>query len=1185
LRFSVECQPIAEPIYVDRDMWEKVVSNLLSNAFKFTFEGEVAVTLKPVDHAAELQVRDTGVGIPEEHRERVFERFHRIEGTRARTYEGTGIGLALVQELVKLHGGNVRVESAVGQGSTFTVTVPGGFAHLPAERIQATRSLASAAVAAGAYAEEALLWLPNDLGRETSADRAPKAVSPAETCPKRELIIIADDNADMRQFLKRLLDERYEVHPVTDGREALDLTRRLRPSLVLADVMMPRLDGFGLLRAIREDSALASTPVILLSAQAGEESRVKGLQEGADDYLVKPFAARELLARVDVNLKMSNLRRETAEREERLRGEAADVRLIVDMIPGLVCTANPAGVAELVNRQTREYFGKTIEELQAWATADIVHPDDLANTIAEWTHSVETGDVFDIDHRLRRPDGSYRWFHTRGVCLRDAKGRIVRWYILLTDVDERKRAEESLKLQVQVLQNIPVNAWTVLPDGMQDFTNQQWLEYTGLTMDRFLSSPQAWMSALHPDDHERAAAAFWGGIRSGSAFTSETRFRRVSDGEYRWHLNRGIPLRDSAGNLIKFVGTSTDIEDVKRAEEALRASERDVRLIVDTIPGMVCTLKADWEVEFVNKPLREYFGKTLEELKDWEFIGVVHPDDIERVVTKTRHSTATGEPYEVEHRCLRHDGVFRWFQVRAMPLRDAAGHVVRWYLLLTDIEDRKRAEEALQLQVEVLQYMPAAAWTLLPDGATDFANQQWLEYTGQTLEYKRSSPGAWMTALHPDDLERAAAAYWEGIRSGKATTVETRFRRSSDGEYRWHLNRAIPLRDSSGKLIKFVGTSTDIEDLKQAERELRQLIDFLPQCVAVLDKDGALLNANKTMLDYMGLTLEEMKGGGTRERIKRDIHPDDLERVQKERSAGLSRGVPFESEKRLLAKDGRYRWFLFRYNPLLNEAGDIVRWFVAATDIEDRKQAEDRMRNETVALREQIDRESMFEDIVGSSEALRKVLRQVAGVARTDSTVLICGETGTGKELIARAIHKRSLRSDQAFVSVNCASIPPSLIASELFGHEKGAFTGALQQRKGRFELAQGGTIFLDEIGELPAETQIALLRVLQERQFERVGGSKAISVNVRVITATNRDLSAAIAAGTFRTDLFYRLNVFPIQVPPLRLRRDDIPMLVEYFVKRFAEKMGKQISQIDKNTIELCQKYHWPGNIRELQN
>ena len=373
--------------------------------------------------------------------------------------------------------------------------------------------------------------------------------------------------------------------------------------------------------------------------------------------------------------------------------------------------------------------------------------------------------------------------------------------------------------------------------------------------------------------------------------------------------------------------------------------------------------------------------------------------------------------------------------------------------------------------------------------------------------------------------------------------------------------------------------------LQQAYRELRQLIDYLPQHVVVLDAEGSLLQANEMLLDYYGRTLEEMQGAGTDERVKRDLHPDDRERVRSERQNGISKGAPFEIEKRLLGKDGRYRWFLFRYNPLLNEEGRVARWFVTATDFEDRKQAEQRMRNENLALREEIDRSSMYETIVGSSEALRKVLSQVDKVGPTDSTVLILGETGTGKELIASAIHKRSRRSAKAFIRVNCAAIPVSLIASELFGHEKGAFTGALQRRAGRFESADGGTIFLDEIGELSPETQLALLRVLQEREIERVGSSQPISIDVRVLAATNRDLEAAASAGTFRQDLFYRLNVFPIRIPSLRERRDDIPLLVEYLVERYARRAGKRFSQINKKTLDILQAYDWPGNVRELQN
>ena len=372
------------------------------------------------------------------------------------------------------------------------------------------------------------------------------------------------------------------------------------------------------------------------------------------------------------------------------------------------------------------------------------------------------------------------------------------------------------------------------------------------------------------------------------------------------------------------------------------------------------------------------------------------------------------------------------------------------------------------------------------------------------------------------------------------------------------------------------------ENLRHDERELRWITDAIPEAIIVLAPDGSTLHANQFVLDYTGLSFEDFKTENYRARI---FHPDDLERLREERQNALARGEPFQAELRARRKDGQYHWFLIRYNPLRDEDGRIIRWYATGTDIEDRKQAEERVQKENLALREEIDHSSMFEEIVGSSEALRKVLEQVAKVAPVDSTVLILGETGTGKELIARAIHKRSKRSSRAFIRVNCAAIPQSLIASELFGHEKGAFTGALQRRLGRFELADGGTIFLDEIGELPAETQIALLRVLQKGEFERVGSSQPISVNVRVLAATNRDLKAAVATGTLRQDLFYRLNVFPIQLPSLRERADDVPLLVEYLIERYAKKAGKKIRNIRTKTLELFQAYDWPGNIRELQN
>ena len=522
-----------------------------------------------------------------------------------------------------------------------------------------------------------------------------------------------------------------------------------------------------------------------------------------------------------------------------------------------------------------------------------------------------------------------------------------------------------------------------------------------------------------------------------------------------------------------------------------------------------------------------------------------------------------------------------------MPEPEGNGDAPEQSLIREELEkalnETKKSEAQLR---KIIDTIPTLAWCNLPDGSNEFVNRRWCDYTGLSPEEVQRR--GCKVVIHPEDLPKWLDEWRTLVASGEGGEIEARLRRH-DGAYRWFLIRVEPLQDESGEIVKWYGTNTDIDDLKQTEaklredeRELRRITDAIPQTIVIQDPDGTPIYANQAVLDYTGLTMEDVITSDFRARI---FHPEDLESLREERRAALARGLPFEIEQRALRKDGQYRWFLIRYNPFRDEQGRLVRWYATGTDIDDRKRTEDRVRNENVALREDIVHSSMFEEIVGSSEALRQVLAQVSKVAPTDSTVLILGETGTGKELIARAIHNRSKRSARAFIRVNCAAISPSLIASELFGHEKGSFTGALQRHLGRFESADGGTIFLDEVGDLPPETQVALLRVLQEREFERVGGNQTVSVDVRVLAATNRDLSAAVAEGTFRQDLFYRLNVFPIRIPALRERVDDIPLLVGYLIDRYAQKAGKKIRNINKKTSDLFQAYDWPGNIRELQN
>jgi PAS domain S-box-containing protein len=478
------------------------------------------------------------------------------------------------------------------------------------------------------------------------------------------------------------------------------------------------------------------------------------------------------------------------------------------------------------------------------------------------------------------------------------------------------------------------------------------------------------------------------------------------------------------------------------------------------------------------------------------------------------------------------------------------------------------------------------SWAFTPAGFEYWSSELFQIY-GLNPTGNPPTKEEYFALVHPEDREFVEQEIQKMLTTHRAFDFTKRIVRP-DGQIRSVRCVGVPVTQE-GTFRGFVGTGMDVTEqeqlidaLRKSEEELRQMLDLTPQLVSVNEEPiQKRLYANRGLLDYLGTTLDEWR----QRSVGSDSHPEDMKRVNAYVARSKATGSAFEMETRIRKGDGSYRWFLARFNPVRDESGNIRRWYVANTDIEDRKRAEERLKEENVALREEIDRASMFEEIVGTSPALQTVLSRISKVAPTDSTVLITGETGTGKELVARAIHRRSNRASRAFISVNSAAIPRDLIASELFGHEKGAFTGAMQRRLGRFELAEGGTIFLDEVGELLPDTQVALLRVLQEREVERVGGRQPIHVDVRVIAATNRDLTTAVASGNFREDLYYRLNVFPLEVPPLRERRNDIPLLVEYFLDRYARKAGKNISSVDKKTLRLLQSYPWPGNIRELQN
>jgi PAS domain S-box-containing protein len=619
--------------------------------------------------------------------------------------------------------------------------------------------------------------------------------------------------------------------------------------------------------------------------------------------------------------------------------------------------------------------------------------------------------------------------------------------------------------------------------------------------------------------------------------------------------------------------------------------DESLRRALNLIPASTWYANPSGALQFVNELGADYGGLPMEHPlrlgtdtdAAWDsHIPFLHPDDHDETRRVWSTCLRTGSPGEVSFRVRSVEGSYRWFLSRAGPIRATNGTLLGWIGINVDIEERKQAEFYL---AEGQRLGHSGSWAF---NATGFAywSSELFRIHGLEPAGKAPSTAEYMALVHPEDRDAMAEEIQRVLATGASFDSTKRIVRP-DGAIRYV--RCVGMKTPAGHVFQgFVGTGMDVTEqeqltssLRKSEAELRQVVDLTPQIVGVYGSTGERLYANQVALTYSGLSLDEW----CREPMKGNAHPEDVERLVSSVQRAFSEGSAFEVESRLRRRDGVYRWFVVRGNPVRDSQAEISRWYVASADIDDRKRSEERLKQQNVALREEIDKNSMFEEIVGASPRLAAVLSRVSKVASTNSTVLITGETGTGKELIARAIHRRSGRSSGPFVAVNCAAIPSGLIASELFGHEKGAFTGAIHRRLGRFELADRGTVFLDEIGELPPEVQVVLLRVLQEREIERVGGSQPIRIDVRVIAATHRDLTAEVERGRFREDLLYRLKVFPLEVPSLRERREDIPLLVKYFVDRYARKTGKSIRRVNKRALAHLQSYPWPGNVRELQN
>jgi len=640
--------------------------------------------------------------------------------------------------------------------------------------------------------------------------------------------------------------------------------------------------------------------------------------------------------------------------EEALESTERNVNLLTNVIPTFIHVLRSDGSVLYVNQAVLGYTGLTLEDVRKedYRTR-VFHPDDVERLREERRLALTRAVPFQNEQRVLGKDGRYRWFLARYNPLLDEQGRIDRWYVSAFEIEDRKRTEEALAASERelrsIINTIPTLAWSAGPDGSADFVNQRWLDYSGLSAERALG--WGWGAAIHPDDVKGLVEYWQSCLASGTPVEVEARMRRF-DGAYRWFLFRANPLRDEAGNIVKWYGTNIDIEDRRRVEESLRASEFSWRQIVDNVPGLVATLGAMGEVEFLNRQTLEYFGRTNEDLKNWALIGAVHPDDLPRVIEARTKSLEGEQIYEVEHRCRRADGMYRWFQVRGLPVRDSQGVVTSWYLLLTDIEERKQAEDKLRQSetylAEAQRLSQTGSWAWKPaTGEIPYFSEECYRVLGFDPLEPPPRFDAFLARLHPNDQAVSRERFETAVRESADFELDYRIVHPA-GEIRSIHTVGHAVLGKSGELVEFVGTVMDLTERKQAEEELQHLVDFVPQVILVLEPDGRPIHANRFALEYAGVTLEDYRSGDV---IGSVIHPDDAPNMRSVRKQGLSGTAPFEIDARYLGKDGVYRWFLFHYNPLV-EQGCVRRWYVTATEIEARKQEEERVRKENVRLEE-----------------------------------------------------------------------------------------------------------------------------------------------------------------------------------------------------------------------------------------
>lgn len=774
-----------------------------------------------------------------------------------------------------------------------------------------------------------------------------------------------------------------------------------------------------------------------------------------------------------------------------------------------------------------------------------------------------------------------------------------------------------------LITNIPGIVWEARIDPISreqriTLVSEQAEKVLGYTTEEWMSTPDFCVQVTHEADRERVKSEV-------EEILSQTKqgilhFRWVTkDNRTVWVKAQLATLIDDAGTIVGIRGVTVDVTDHQLAEnalqhtiennrlilEALGRNEAQLAAIIDSALDAIITLDENQNVVLFNAAAEKLFLCSSDEARGRpvdrfipERFRVAHQQHIRRFGEEDGPPRLMGSQRELYG--LRTSG--DEFPIEASISQTELSGQKFYTVILRDITTAKQAVDQLRGSEERFAKAFRAnpqpmSLTTLATGRYIDVNESFLAMSGYT---RAEVIGRTSLELRIWETKDARAEFIRQLNEqGSLVNYETKFR-AKDGSFRVLLTSAEKL-DIVGEACLLVASSDITERvaaqraLQESEERFRNMADTAPVMIWIAGSDRRSTYVNKRWLDFTGRTIEEESGDGW----MKGVHPHDREGCLETYVSSFEARQPFDMEYRVRRNDGEYRWVYDTGIPRFSSDGTFLGYIGSCIDITERKESEvalktaheelhqlkNQLEAENISLQQELQLDEKFGEIVGQSDAIKYVLFKINQVAPTDSTVLIAGETGTGKELAARAIHGASSRKDRPLIKVNCGALSPTLIESELFGHEKGAFTGAVGRKQGRFELASGGTLFLDEIGELPPELQVKLLRVIQESEFERLGGSKTIKVDARIIAATNRNLRLEVEQGTFREDLWYRLNVYPITMPPLRQRKDDIPLLVEHFVSTYARKFGKTILSVSPRTMQSLQAHSWPGNIRELAN